>query len=52
VHHWYKILPSTSTSAPELNPDNPKFALMIALWKRMPVWLSKIIGPLIIRNIP
>lgn len=52
VHYWYKILPGASTSAPELNPDNPKFALMIALWKRMPVWLSKIIGPLIIRNIP
>jgi FemAB-related protein (PEP-CTERM system-associated) len=52
VHHWYKILPSASAHAPELNPDNPKFALMIAVWKRMPVWLSKILGPMIIRNIP
>ncbi len=51
-HYWYKILPEGSDSAPELNPDNPKFALMIAVWKRMPVWMSKIIGPPIIRNIP
>lgn len=52
VHHWYKILPSGNTDAPELNPDNPKFALMIAAWKLLPVWLSRIIGPRIIRNIP
>lgn len=52
VHHWYKILPSENTDAPELTPDNPKFALMIAAWKLLPVWFSKIIGPKIIRNIP
>ncbi|HOY21893.1 MAG TPA: FemAB family PEP-CTERM system-associated protein [Cellvibrio sp.] len=52
VHHWYKVLPNGNSDAPELNPDNPKFALMIAAWKMMPVWLSRIVGPRIIRNIP
>jgi len=52
VHYWYKILPGNSEQAPELNPDNPKFALMIAVWKRLPIWFTKIIGPPIIRNIP
>lgn len=52
AHHWYTLLPNVENNVPELNPDNPKFALMIAVWKLMPVWLSKIIGPPIIRNIP
>lgn len=52
VHHWYKVLPNEAEAAPELNPDNPKFALMIFVWKRLPIWLTKIIGPLIIRHVP
>lgn len=52
LHYWYKVLPQNSAQAPELNPDNPKFALMIAIWKKLPIGITKIIGPLIIRNIP
>lgn len=52
LHYWYKILPDSSASVPELNPDNPKFSLMIKVWKMLPVWFTKIIGPFIIKNIP
>jgi FemAB-related protein (PEP-CTERM system-associated) len=57
THYWYKILPGISavnnvSEAPELNPDNPKFKLMISLWRKLPVWVANIIGPHIIRNIP
>lgn len=52
LHYWYKVTPEQNTSISELNPDNPKFALMIAIWKKLPIWVSKIIGPIIIRNIP
>jgi len=52
LHYWYKVTPGKNTPVSELNPDNPKFALMIALWKKLPIWISKIIGPIIIRNIP
>jgi serine/alanine adding enzyme len=52
LHYWYRITPTPSAQAPELNPDNPKFALMIAIWKKLPIWVSTIIGPPIIRNIP
>ncbi|GGY82322.1 hypothetical protein GCM10011613_28860 [Cellvibrio zantedeschiae] len=52
-HYWYKILPNaTNNEGPELNPDNPKFAIMIAVWKKLPLWLANTIGPAIIRNIP
>lgn len=51
THFWYYILPEGGTM-PELNPDNPKYKLMIAVWQRLPVWLTKLIGPPIVRNLP
>jgi FemAB-related protein (PEP-CTERM system-associated) len=50
-NYWYCLLPENAAK-PELNPDNPKLKLFIALWKFMPVWLTKIIGPAVIRGIP
>lgn len=50
-HYWYSVLPQGSLT-PELNPDNPKLKLLVAAWKWLPVWLSKIIGPKIISGIP
>jgi len=50
-HHWYYLL-ANETEKPELNPDNPKFKIFIFMWKLMPIWLTKIIGPQIIKNIP
>ncbi len=50
-HYWYYLLES-GKQKPELNPDNPKFKLFILIWKLMPVWLTKIIGPLVIKHIP
>jgi len=38
--------------APELSPRNPKFRLAIAIWKRLPLAVTKAAGPRIIRNIP
>lgn len=37
---------------PDLNPSNPKFALAIRTWQRLPVSIATRIGPLIVRNIP
>lgn len=50
-HYWYYLLPE-GQQLPEINPNNPKYKLFIALWKFMPVWLSKWIGPLLIKHIP
>lgn len=47
-HYWLK----DQAELPELNPDNPKFALAIAIWQRMPVWLTQIIGPHLVKNLP
>ena len=47
-HYWL----SSGGKPPSINPGNPKYALMINLWKRLPVPLSKLLGPPIVRNIP
>jgi FemAB-related protein (PEP-CTERM system-associated) len=48
---WDYALPEGG-DLPALNPENPKFRLMIAIWKRMPVWISRLIGPPIVKNLP
>ena len=46
-HYW-----TASGELPEINPDNPKYKLVIAVWKRIPVFVTRIIGPMIARNLP
>lgn len=47
-HYWMK----NGDSLPELNPKNPKYRAAISLWKHMPVALTKLIGPSIVKNLP
>ncbi len=37
--------------AREVNPLNPKYALMVATWKRLPLWLANRAGPWISRGL-
>ncbi len=37
---------------PELNPKNPRYKIAIIIWKKLPVGLTKLIGPLIVKNLP
>lgn len=48
LNYEYRLV--RAREAPDLNPLNPKFALMIATWKRLPISVSKLVGPLIIRH--
>ncbi|WP_431685884.1 FemAB family XrtA/PEP-CTERM system-associated protein [Hahella sp. NBU794] len=49
--HWDYGL-AEGRDAPKLNPDNPKFKLVIAVWKRLPVWLTNTVGPLLVKYLP
>ncbi len=40
------------TVLPDLSPGNPRFGTAIELWRRMPVPLTILLGPRIVRNIP
>ncbi|MCU7943334.1 MAG: FemAB family PEP-CTERM system-associated protein [Candidatus Thiodiazotropha sp. (ex Cardiolucina cf. quadrata)] len=37
---------------PNLNPSNPKYKLLIKIWRILPLKVTQIIGPLISKNIP
>ncbi len=47
-HYWL----SDPNDQPGLNPDNPKFRLVIAVWRKLPVTLTRIIGPPIAKHLP
>ncbi len=47
-HYWMK----NGQKPPELNPHNPKYRLAINIWKRLPVSVTRLIGPAIVKNLP
>jgi len=47
-HYWL----SNGTAMPELNPKNPKYEMAIRVWKKLPLSLTRWIGPHIVKNIP
>lgn len=49
--HWQYLLREGET-LPELNNKNPKFELAIKIWQKLPLQLTRIIGPHIVKNIP
>ena len=49
--HWYYWL-RHGGALPELAPDNPRFRLAVDLWKRLPLSLTRVLGPAIVKNVP
>lgn len=50
LHYQYYL--DKIDEIPGLNPNNEKYQLAIALWKKLPVPLTRFFGPRIMRNIP
>jgi len=49
LHYQYRMRPGRPI--PDHNPLNPKYRLLVAAWKRLPLPLANIVGPAIVRNI-
>lgn len=49
--HWYYALQKEGP-LPDLSPTNSKFGLAIAVWRRMPLILTRWAGPHIVKFIP
>jgi len=47
---WQYYLRSGEVSA--VRPDNPKFRRRIATWQKLPVWVTRLVGPTIVKGIP
>jgi FemAB-related protein (PEP-CTERM system-associated) len=58
--HWnttlrelpYEVVLIRRKELPNFTPANPRFKLAIKIWQRMPLWLTRIVGPRLIRFFP
>jgi len=49
--YWYYWL-RNEAPLPELNPNNPRYHLAISLWRNLPLWVTNMIGPHIVKYLP
>ena len=47
-HYWTK----EGAPLPDISVRNPKYQLAIAIWRKLPLSLTRLFGPRIVRNIP
>lgn len=58
--HWgfepkplaYQYYLNRVNEIPNISPVNPKYQRRIQMWKKLPLWATKIIGPMIVKYIP
>ena len=39
-------------SVGDMRPDNPRYSRLINIWQRLPLWLTRRLGPRVVRGIP
>jgi len=50
MHYQYWVRPGHQLSI--LSPDNPKYKRRIEMWKKLPLRITRLLGPYISRNLP
>lgn len=58
--HWgfepqplhYQFILNNISEMPDLNPLNPKYKRKIEVWRKLPLWMTKIVGPHLVKFIP
>ena len=50
-HIWHYHL-ENSDEIPHLNPQNPKYQFAINIWQRLPLCLTRMLGPSIVKHLP
>lgn len=49
--YWYYWM-KDGRDVPQLNPQNPKYAVAIRLWQTLPVAVANLLGPHIVKHLP
>lgn len=49
LHYEYFLV--NATDIPNVSPANPKYKLFIAAWRRLPLSVTRILGPMVVRNL-
>jgi len=52
VQLYWQYLLDEGCEMPHLSPSNPKYQAAIRVWQKLPIPLTKLLGPLIVQNIP
>ena len=47
----YQFYPIARAELPDNNPMSPKYRLMVSAWQKLPLFVTKLAGPLIVRSI-
>jgi len=50
-HYWHYYL-ADGKKVPHLNPQNPKFHLAINVWRRLPLSVTRFLGPALVKHLP
>ena len=50
LHYQYWVRPGVTLSEP--TPDNPKYARKVEMWRKLPLWVTRVLGPRISRGLP
>ena len=48
---FYEFQLRKRATVPQNNPLNPKYRMLIAIWRRLPLPVANALGPLIVRNL-
>jgi len=52
VELYWQYLMDGRNVMPDLSPSNPRYQTAIRIWQRLPLPATRILGPMIVRNIP
>lgn len=52
VQLYWQYLVDSEEEIPEFNSSNPKYQTAIRIWQHLPVPLTKLLGPMVVRSIP
>jgi serine/alanine adding enzyme len=50
--YWDTWLSGAGSELPERNPENPKYKLAIRIWQKLPLPITKLVGPRVVRCLP
>jgi hypothetical protein len=50
--YWHYHLIGQGSVLPEISPANPRYSAAIKVWQRLPLAVTRLLGPRLIRHIP
>jgi FemAB-related protein (PEP-CTERM system-associated) len=52
VQLYWQYLVDDRNRMPDLSPSNPKYQVAVRIWQRLPLPVTRVLGPMVVRNIP